>query len=160
MKSNHRQGRRSGTMAIALALLAAVVVSAGVVVPAHAQTYPIAFPAPTTFTSTSNPSFSTVAVATGDFNGDGKLDVVNIDSGSNLNVVLGKGDSTFQTPISLNIAMSNIFYEGIAVGDFNGDHLLDVALWAIDSTTGNTEVHIFLGNGAVSCTATCPYSAP
>jgi len=71
-----------------------------------------------------------VSVATGDFNGDGKLDVVNVDYGSNLNVMLGKGDGTFQTPITLNIALTNIFYEAIAMGDFNGDHLLDVAVWA------------------------------
>lgn len=38
MKSNHRQGRRSGTTAIRLAMLAAVVMFAGTAVPVQAQT--------------------------------------------------------------------------------------------------------------------------
>jgi len=62
MNSN-RQGARSCLIAMMLTMLAAVVV------PAQAQTYAVAFPAPTTFASASNPTFSTVAVATGDFNG-------------------------------------------------------------------------------------------
>ena len=147
MNSNRRQGKRSGTIAITLTMLvAAMVMSTGVVVPAQSQT--ITFPAPTTFASAINPTYSTVAAATGDFNGDGKLDVVNIDSASNLNVMLGHGDGTFESPLTMNLAASNIFYDAIAVGDFNGDHLLDLALWALNATTGTTEVHIFLGNGA------------
>ena len=153
MNSN-RQGARSCLIAMMLTMLAAVVV------PAQAQTYAVAFPAPTTFASASNPTFSTVAVATGDFNGDGKLDVVNIDSASNINVMLGNGDGTFQAPITLNIATANFFPEAIAVGDFNGDHLLDVAVWATNSTSGNSEVHIFVGNGAGGLTYSKTYSAP
>ena len=159
MNSN-RQGARSRLIAMMLTMLAAAVTSAAVVVPAQAQTYAVAFPAPTTFASASNPTFSTVAVATGDFNGDGKLDVVNIDSASNINVMLGNGDGTFQAPITLNIATANFFPEAIAVGDFNGDHLLDLAVWAVNSTTGNSEVHIFLGNGAGGLTYSATYSAP
>jgi hypothetical protein len=160
MKLNHRQDNRSGMTTIALTMLAAVAISAGVVVPAQAQTYPIAFPAPTTFASSTNPTFSTEAVATGDFNGDGKLDVVNIDTGSNLNVMLGKGDGKFQTPITTYIGTSNFFPEAIAVGDFNGDHLLDVAVWALNATTGNTQVNIYLGNGAGGFTVGGVYNAP
>jgi hypothetical protein len=159
MKSNHLQVKRSGMITIALAQFAAVVIFAAALVPAQAQTFPIAFPAPTTFASAPCCP-STVAVATGDFNGDGKLDAVNIDSGSNLNVMLGKGDGTFQTPIDLNIGAANFFPEAIAVGDFNGDHLLDVAVWAINATTGSMEVHIFLGNGTGSLTYRGTFSAP
>ena len=71
MNSNFWQGKRSG--ALALTMLAAVVAVAGVVVPAQAQTFPVTFPAPTSFTSSSNPTYSTVAVAIGDFNGDGSV---------------------------------------------------------------------------------------
>jgi len=157
MNSNFRQGKRSG--ALALTMLAAVVAIAGVVVPAQAQTLPVTFPAPNTFTS--GPCCpSTVSMATGDFNGDGKLDVVNIDYGSNLNVMLGKGDGTFQAPITLFIGVSNFFPEAIAVGDFNGDHLLDVAVWATNSTTTSTQVNIYLGNGAGGFTAGGVYNAP
>ncbi len=154
MNSNHRQGRRSDMTAIAVIVIAVVVMFAGASVPVQAQTSPVAFPAPTTFLSAPvlDTNSSTVAVATGDFNGDGKLDTVNVDSGSRLNVMLGKGDGTFQAPITLNIAAANFFSDAIAVGDFNGDHLLDVAVWATNSTTGNSEVHIYLGNGAGSLT--------
>ncbi len=158
MKSHHRQDSRSGLTVKSLITLAAVVMLAGMV--AQGQTLPVAFSAPTTFSSVGHCCPSTVAVATGDFNGDGKLDVVNIDSGSDLNVMLGNGDGTFQAPISLNIATANIFFEAIAVGDFNGDHLPDVALWAINSTTSNSEVHIFLGNGTGSLAFSATYSAP
>src|SRR5258708_7176790 len=156
MKSFFPYASKAG---VALAAAAALII-AGLLIPAQAQTFPVAFPAPTTFTSTSNPTFGAVAVATGDFNGDGKLDVVTLDYGSNLNVMLGKGDGTLQTPITLNIALTNIFYEAITVGDFNGDHLLDVALWAANATTGNMEVHIFQGNGTGSLTYSATYSAP
>jgi hypothetical protein len=163
MNSNSRQGKGSGMIVSLLGILAAVVMSAGVVTPVQAQTYPIAFPAPATFdTDYCNPypcGDATVAVATGDFNGDGKLDVVTLSSSSYLNVMLGNGDGTFQTAITLNIAVSNLFPEAIAVGDFNGDHLLDVALWAENANTGNLEVHIYLGNGTGSLTYTDTYPA-
>src|ERR1017187_4434166 len=101
MNSNYWQGKRSG--ALTLTLFAAVVAIAGMVVPAQAQTYPVAFPSPTTFTSSLATANSSVAVATGDFNGDGKLDVVTLDYTANLNVILGKGNGTFQSPITLNL---------------------------------------------------------
>lgn len=155
MNSNSWQGKRWGLVALALSLLIAAAT-----LPARAQTLPVAFPAPTTFTSSLANSNSTVSVATGDLNGDGKLDVIGLDYTGNLNVVLGKGNGTFQTPIVTNLAMSNIFYDAIAIGDFNGDHLLDVAVWAVNATTGNTEVQILLGNGAGGFTFSATYAAP
>jgi hypothetical protein len=159
MRSNHRQGAGSGIIAMWLTAFAAVFMSAGVA-PAPAQTLPIAFPAPTTFTLGPNAGSSAVSVATGDFNGDGKLDVVNLDASSDLNVILGNGDGTFKAPITLNMAATDIFYCAITVGDFNGDHLLDVAVWTINANTGNTEARIFLGNGAGGLTAGGIYVAP
>jgi len=158
MQANVRRNRVS-LKALAIAMLFAVVMVAGLLVPAQAQTFPLAFPTPTTF-ATGPCCPSTVSVATGDFNGDGKLDVVNIDFGSNLNVMLGKGDGTFQAPITLNIAATNIFFEAITVGDFNGDKVLDVAVWATNATTSNSEVHIFLGTGTGSFTTGGVFSAP
>jgi hypothetical protein len=164
MNSNYRQGQRSGMIAMLLGMLAAVVMSAAVVTPVHAQTYPIAFPAPTTLTvDYCNPypcSNATVAQATGDFNGDGKLDVVTISSSSYLSVMLGNGDGTFQTPITLNIGATNFFPEAIAIGDFKGDNVLDVAVWATNSTTGNTQLNIYLGTGTGTFTAGATYTAP
>ncbi|HWZ81502.1 MAG TPA: FG-GAP-like repeat-containing protein [Terriglobales bacterium] len=150
---------RVSNVSLTLAAVAALII-AGLLIPAQAQTFPVAFPSPTTFAAAPNCCPSTVAVATGDFNGDGKLDVVNIDSGSNLNVMLGNGDGTFQTPISLNIGLSNFFPEAIAVGDFNGDHLLDVAVWATYNNPIGTQVNIYLGNGTGSLTFSGTYAAP
>ncbi|HZR59235.1 MAG TPA: FG-GAP-like repeat-containing protein [Terriglobales bacterium] len=160
MKSNYRQSR-SGTIAMWFTAFAVMVMSAGAMAPASAQTFPVAFPAPTTFaTGCATCAASAVSVATGDLNGDGKLDVVNIDYGSNLNIMLGKGDGTFQPPITTSIATANFFPEAIAVGDFNGNHVLDVAVWATNSNTGNAQVNIYLGTGTGGFTVGGVYNAP
>jgi hypothetical protein len=158
MNLNSWQSKRSG-MVWMLVVMASVVL-AGAVFPAQAQTLPISFPAPTTFTSSLATSNSSTAIATGDFNGDGKLDVISLDYTANLNVMLGKGNGTFQSPIVTNAAQTNTFSWAIAVGDFNGDHLLDVAVWATSAITGNTEMNVFLGNGTGSFTFSNTYTAP
>ncbi|HLJ98140.1 MAG TPA: VCBS repeat-containing protein [Gemmataceae bacterium] len=83
--------------------------------------------------------------AVGDFNGDGHLDlvVVNHDSLTDtVSVLLGNGDGTFQT--------SHVFLSGyanlpssVAVGDFNGDGILDLAVVGGQGPT----VSILFGNG-------------
>ena len=161
MSSFARKKSKFCMAALALTMLAVTVFAA--LVPAQAQTYSIAFPAPATFTAAYCSSYpcdnSVTAATTGDFNGDGKLDVLTLD-GSNLNVILGKGNGTFQTPISLNISATGIFSEAIAVGDFTSSHLLDVAVWAVNANTGNSELHIFLGNGTGNLTYNATYAAP
>ncbi len=159
MNSNSWHGRRSGAIALTFTKLATLAVFAGLVVPAQAQIFPVAFPAPVTF-ATGPCCNSVISMATGDFNGDGKLDVVNIDYGSNLNVMFGKGDGTFQPPVSTFIGITNIAFYAITAGDFNGDHLLDVAVWTLNANTGNTEARIFLGNGAGGFTAGGIFVAP
>ena len=162
MNSNHDQGKRPRVMAMVLFVLAAVAMFTGVV-PAQAQT--IAFPAPTTFIADYCGSYpcgnSMVAVATGDFNGDGKLDVLTLDGSADLNVMLGNGDGTFQTPITLNISCQQSLYGShrrgrlqwrpparcCRMGDQRSDH-------------GNAELHIFLGNGTGSLTYKATYAAP
>jgi len=78
------------------------------------------------------------AVAVGDFNNDGILDVAW--ASSTLNVSLGDGKGGFQAPISSSVEYPPGFQ--IVTGDFNGDGKLDVA--GIDRE-GNAGV--FLGNG-------------
>jgi hypothetical protein len=62
------------------------------------------------------------SLMTGDFNGDGKLDVAVADQASGVYVFLGNGDGTFQNPVISNIGNLNL---AGAVGDFNGDGKLD-----------------------------------
>ena len=97
--------------------------------------------------------------ATGDFNHDGKLDLAFVSQGSTVvEILLGNGDGTFQTPLTVAAAPGAPNYEGlsgIAVGDFNGDGQLDLAVGV--SIFGETLVHppppvglgvsILLGNG-------------
>ena len=81
------------------------------------------------------------SVVTGDFNGDGKLDLVvsNSDGGS-ISVLLGNGDGTFQVAASYGAGSSPI---SIAVGDFNGDGKVDLAV----ANYGTNYASVLLGNG-------------
>jgi hypothetical protein len=78
-----------------------------------------------------------LGLAGGDFNRDGKLDLVA--TGSKANLYLGKGDGTFAAAIS--IQTPNGYSGNPAVGDFNGDGKLDLAM-----PVGNI-VSVLLGNG-------------
>ena len=78
------------------------------------------------------------AVAVGDFNKDGILDVAWVSS--TLYVSLGDGKGGFQAPISSSVEYPPGFQ--MVTGDFNGDGKLDVV--GVNSV-GN--VGVFLGNG-------------
>ncbi|HUK25639.1 MAG TPA: FG-GAP-like repeat-containing protein, partial [Terriglobales bacterium] len=70
------------------------------------------------------------SIATGDFNGDGHLDLVVANSSSNnsnkiASIILGNGDGTFQPPVAYTVG--RVPYS-VAVADFNGDGALDVAV--------------------------------
>ena len=68
------------------------------------------------------------SVAVGDFNRDGIQDlaVANTDS-SNVSVLLGNGDGTFQAAVNFDVGLDN-FPFSVAVGDFNGDGIQDLAV--------------------------------
>ncbi len=93
-----------------------------------------------TFTAAKPLGFSGTHIATADFNGDGKPDIL-LDT----MVFLGNGDGTFQAPLT-TIAATNV--SAIAVTDVNGDHKPDVLI-----LTGGGVV-VFLGNGDGTFTTT------
>ncbi|HYA22720.1 MAG TPA: FG-GAP-like repeat-containing protein, partial [Terriglobales bacterium] len=82
------------------------------------------------------------AFGVGDFNRDGKLDLVTVGqfgSTSEVGILLGNGDGTFQAGATYPILGLPSY---VAVADFNGDHKLDLAV-----SNGDSFVTIFLGNG-------------
>jgi hypothetical protein len=78
-------------------------------------------------------------VAVGDFNGDGKPDLVVTDWYS-IAVFLNNGDGTFRRGVNL-AADSN--FPRVAVGDFNGDGVLDLAVTQPQADC----VSVYLGRG-------------
>jgi hypothetical protein len=94
-------------------------------------------------------------IALGDFNGDGKLDVVTANLTSNpstISVLLGNGNGTLQPAINYTVGAS---LEDVKVSDFNNDGILDLAA----ASVGNNSVAILLGNGNGTFQAAVNYNA-
>lgn len=90
-------------------------------------------------------------MATGDFNGDGKLDFVAVNGAQShiLTTFLGNGDGTFRTGASLNFSDTNNDIARVFAGDFNRDGKLDVLVFATSNGygTSGSAVWEFDGNG-------------
>lgn len=85
---------------------------------------------------------SAIAVGSGDFNGDGKLDLTMVTvPGFGVSVLLGHGDGKFDPPRA--VPMGTLRAGAVAVGDFNGDGRMDLAITNLDAHT----ITIALGVG-------------
>jgi FG-GAP-like repeat/Abnormal spindle-like microcephaly-assoc'd, ASPM-SPD-2-Hydin/FG-GAP repeat len=98
------------------------------------------FGAPVSYATGNSPT----ALAAGDLNRDGKLDLVVVNGGnsngvSSVSILLGNGHGTFHAVAKYPAS----FGDSVAVGDFNHDGKLDVAV----VNFGNSSVSVFLGNG-------------
>ena len=84
-------------------------------------------------------------VREGDFNGDGKADLITSTFAQNdytLSILLGNGDGTFQPPVTISTGPPQGVV-AIGVGDFNGDGHLDFVTLVPFTNT----ISVFLGNG-------------
>ncbi len=82
-------------------------------------------------------------VAVGDFNKDNHLDLAVANSGAgNIGILLGYGNGTFASQITYPTGLDSNPYS-VAVGDFNNDTLLDIAV----ANYGTNNIGILLGYG-------------
>jgi hypothetical protein len=94
-----------------------------------------------------------LSIAVGDFNGDGILDLAVANEEypvSSVTILLGNGDGTFTpaaSPTTGNTSTS------IAVGDFNGDGIPDLA---VANASRSVTVLLGKGDGTFAATATSP----
>ncbi|MCU1237737.1 MAG: Alkaline phosphatase [Candidatus Solibacter sp.] len=123
--------KRNRFLSLATAAITLAIAAKGQSVPSFVP--PVGFPAP-----------GASAAASGDFNGDGRVDIVTangIATGSHgVSLILSNGDGTFQGPRNFSTGTDP---SAIAVGDFNGDGKLDVAV----SNGAANSLSILLGNG-------------
>ena len=97
---------------------------------------------------TSLPNDSGAFFALGDFNRDGKLDVAMLTGTSSgtlqVTMLLGNGDGTLKI---LSGPSAGPQPEALAIGDFNGDGELDLAIGNDGGGVGPATVYLYYGNG-------------
>jgi len=92
------------------------------------------------------------SVVTGDFNGDGIVDLAVTNFSGSVSILLGNGDGTFRGHVDYATGAGA---RGIVAADFNGDGRLDLAVANLSANT----VSILLGNGDGTFRGHVDYSA-
>jgi uncharacterized protein (TIGR03437 family) len=120
-----------------------------------------------TFFGFADGNFQNVAVA--DFNNDGAPDLaIGLIDGStskldtstlSINVMLSKGDGTFQAPTTL-VSGNTLVATAILVGDFDRDGNPDIAVAGATPAGNTSQVQVFLGTGQGAFTAPTNFALP
>jgi hypothetical protein len=91
---------------------------------------------------------SAIALAVGDFNNDGLPDLVVVEFGGTgtgaLGMFLGTGNGHFRNSANYNVGIQPY---SVAVGDFDGDGKLDVAVADSNQNNKRGDVRVFMGTG-------------
>jgi len=114
-----------------------------------------------------------IALAIGDFNGDGIQDVVTVNelnsaSGDSVTVLIGKGDGTFSVKDSFSLpqicgsvpGFSYCFGTGVSIVDWNSDGIPDLEITASDGNGTMGVLFIYSGKGDGTFTETAYFTGP
>ncbi len=128
-----------------------VVLFCVLIIKLNAQLTPVCFTTACTPGVGANPQ----ALTTGDFNGDGNVDIAVANKGSNnVSILLGMGTGSFATATNFTVGTN---LQSICTNDFNNDGKADLALSGGPSS-GIGHLTILLGNGSGSFTSVASYT--
>ena len=103
-----------------------------------------------------NGGVAPVSIATADFDRDGRLDLVVANrTTSNVSVLLGGASGTFGTAINFNLGINQTNPSSVAIGDFDLDGNLDIAV--ANNTTNNVSILVGDSTGSFTATAGSPF---